>query len=312
MPLARGPVLAYVPGVDQPRRDPRRRSRLAPRSLVLASVTGLASVACALGASTARGDDGVPAGPDLRYDLRVDLPVTVTGGVAWVGSELLKAQLAPLACRWCGVDGLDSSVRGALRWSNTGAADVTSSVVAFSVVPVAALGLDALAASREGHLENAWVDALVMVEATVVASDVNQATKFAAARERPFVHALPASMRGGTSQPADNNLSFFSGHTTETFALAASSGTVATLRRYRLAPLIWASGLLLATATGYLRIAADRHYLTDVLVGALAGGGVGTALPLLLHSPATARGATAGLAVRPYVAGTSLGVAGVF
>ena len=28
--------------------------------------------------------------------------------------------------------------------------------------------------------------------------------------------------------------------------------------------------------------------------------------------PATARGATAGLAVRPYVAGTSLGVAGVF
>ena len=34
---------------------------------------------------------------------------------------------------------------------------------------------------------------------------------------------------------------------------------------------VWASGLTLATSTGVLRIAADEHYLTDVVAGAAAG-----------------------------------------
>ena len=38
---------------------------------------------------------------------------------------------------------------------------------------------------------------------------------------------------------------------------------------------IWASTLSLATVTGYLRIAADKHYFTDVLVGAIIGSTVG-------------------------------------
>jgi hypothetical protein len=40
-------------------------------------------------------------------------------------------------------------------------------------------------------------------------------------------------------------------------------------------------GFTSASATGYLRIAADRHYLTDVLVGAAIGGAVGWAVPRL-------------------------------
>jgi membrane-associated phospholipid phosphatase len=35
-------------------------------------------------------------------------------------------------------------------------------------------------------------------------------------------------------------------------------------------------------ATGYLRIAADRHYATDVLAGAAVGTGVGLGWPLLV------------------------------
>ena len=53
-------------------------------------------------------------------------------------------------------------------------------------------------------------------------------------------------------------------------------------------PFSWAAGLPLAALTGYLRIAADRHYLSDVLVGAGAGTLFGTLVPRLLHSPGAA------------------------
>jgi membrane-associated phospholipid phosphatase len=245
----------------------------------------------------------------LRYDLAVDLPATVGGGALWVTSELLKGEIAARACRWCAVDGLDASVRTALRWSNPAAADTTSSVLAFGVVPAAAVGLDLVAAWREGRASQVGVDSLVVAEATVVASDLDQLTKFLVARERPFVHALPQSSKGGTAQPSDNDLSFFSGHTTEAFAVAAAAGTVATMRRYRLAPLVWASGMVLAAATGYLRIAADKHYLTDVLVGAAVGSGVGVSLPLLAHAPAASCPA---VVVRPYASPSGIGVMGSF
>ena len=51
-----------------------------------------------------------------------------------------------------------------------------------------------------------------------------------------------------------------------------SSGTIASLRGYSLAPLVWGSGALIALSTGYLRIAADKHYLSDVLTGLVIGG----------------------------------------
>ena len=44
----------------------------------------------------------------------------------------------------------------------------------------------------------------------------------------------------------------------------------------------------LALFTGYLRIAADKHYASDVAVGALMGGLFGAGVPLLLHRPSDA------------------------
>jgi membrane-associated phospholipid phosphatase len=80
---------------------------------------------------------------------------------------------------------------------------------------------------------------------------------------------------------ADNNVSFYSGHTAMSFALATASGTVASLRGYRLAPVIWVVGIPLATLTGVLRINADRHYFTDVLTGAVLGSAMGFLGPWL-------------------------------
>ena len=69
-----------------------------------------------------------------------------------------------------------------------------------------------------------------------------------------------------------------------------SAGTIASRRGSRHAPWIWAGGLAFAGSTGYLRIAADRHFLTDVLVGASVGAAAGLVLPRLFDED----GVTAG------------------
>src|SRR5437870_2234290 len=87
---------------------------------------------------------------------------------------------------------------------------------------------------------------------------------------------------------ADDDASFYSGHTSAAFAVATSFATCASMRGDGEAWVAWAAGLPLAALTGYLRIAADRHYLSDVLVGAGAGTLFGTLVPRLLHSPGAA------------------------
>lgn len=237
-----------------------------------------------------------PHARELRHDARVDVAVTATG-ISWlIMSELLKPSLVPEKCRWCyraddGGDLLnpyDGAVRRRLLWRDPPTANMASNILLGLLEPATQLGLTAVAAHREQALSGFPLDALIITESTVVAGVVNQVAKFAFARERPFVHFLPrapGALRELTRSPSDDNLSFFSGHTCVAFAIATSSGMVATLREYRLAPWLWVSGLSLATSIGYLRIAADKHYFSDVLTGAVVGSVAGIGLPLLFHSP---------------------------
>jgi membrane-associated phospholipid phosphatase len=179
-------------------------------------------------------------------------------------------------------------------------------------MPLASAGLPAAAAAYDHQLHYAPVDTLLVAEATILAADLNQLVKFIFVRERPYVHYLPhlpQGIQGLGDSPSDGNLSFYSGHTNLAFAMAASSGTIAYLRNYRLAPMVLGTQLAAAITVGYLRIAADRHYLSDVMTGAVLGGLIGTLVPLLFHGPGgaqpvsasgtNAQGLSAGLGVAP-------------
>lgn len=256
-------------------------------------------IVCAMGIlvaapRVARAEPPPPGVSAIAYDTRVDVSVTAVLATWVLTAELLKAKLVPEKCRWCyraddGADALnpvDGAVRRTLLWKDTEAAGVTSDVIAFGVLPAAAVGLDVLAANRDNAIAGAPVDTLIITQATLVAATVNQLAKFAFARERPFVHFLPRSpdgLRALTDSPSDDNLSFFSGHTNLAFAIATSSGMVSTLRGYSLAPVVWGTGLALASAVGYLRIAADKHYLSDVLTGVIVGSIIGAGIPFVLH-----------------------------
>lgn len=237
--------------------------------------------------SSARADDGSAAGEDeLPYS-----PVvhgTITGGALLfyaLTESVFKDATSPDVCRWCTPPGFDANLRDALKWSDTGDAEVASDTIGFIGVPVAAFGMLAAASWRDDELDQFWVDGLVVVEAAAITASLTQLVKISAGRERPFVHALPEDEKGLTDRPQDNNVSFFSGHTSYTFALANAAGAVATRRGYRGARWIWGIGVGLAATTGYLRIAADKHWTSDVVTGAALGTAVGIGVPKLLHAP---------------------------
>ncbi|HEX9051373.1 MAG TPA: phosphatase PAP2 family protein [Anaeromyxobacter sp.] len=243
------------------------------------------------------------AGPQpLEHDLRVDGAVALGAWALYAGAELAKRDLAPSSCRFCEPNALDASVRGALLWSHAERARTASDGIAF-VLPAGMVAHQLLAARAAGDTNAGWVDALLVAEAAGLAMDVNQIVKLAVGRQRPFVHYGDPGREPGP----DDNLSFYSGHTTFAFAVAAAAGTVSSMRGYDSAPWVWGVGMTLAAATGWLRIAADEHYLTDVLVGAGTGLAAGIALPRLLHPREDGTSART-VAVTPI----PLGIAGVF
>jgi membrane-associated phospholipid phosphatase len=243
----------------------------------------------------ARQASDAPTVHALDFNWTRDGLITGVSGLLWLGSEaLLKEQLVPKTCRWCdrSPDGMDTlnrvdgwgrglaaeSAGGRARW------DTWSNIVDFGVLPVGVLGGQYLLASGSGAPLSAYAqDATLIVESFVVSQVVNQVVKFTVGRERPFVHVLPEDQKGHTEHPNDNNLSFYSGHTSMAFSLVTAAGTVSELRGYKNRWLIWAVGLPVAASVGLMRMGADKHYLTDVLVGAAAGSLFGVGMPLLLH-----------------------------
>ena len=222
----------------------------------------------------------------LEWDPKLHPAVMIALGSYWVVTEVgLKDSLAPPQCRWCATNGFDDGVRKSLVWSNTGTPDTLSNV-GLAVTPVLLMALDAWMVWSAGGDWKDWVlDTTLMLEASFAAIAVTQTTKFIAGRERPFVAQLTPAQNAATAAPEDNDLSFFSGHATFTAALAASAGAIALLRGYRHPWLAWVLGGALSLATGFLRIAADKHYFSDVAVGWAVGTGIGLAVPLLFHSP---------------------------
>ncbi len=230
---------------------------------------------------------------DLRMNRTADLTVLTAAGAFWIASELDKDQLAPSRCRWCEPNGLDVATRTAFKWRDTERADDLSDVLDFAGMPVLALGGATLLASQH-DLGNAPDDAIIIVQSAVAAAAMNQIVKLSVGRERPFVHY------GGTGgDPHDDNLSFYSGHTTLAFALVSSTATVASMRGYRNAWVVWPVGVTLATTVAWLRIAADKHWLSDVATGAALGTATGILVPMIAHSPRVTRQGTVVLEARP-------------
>lgn len=65
---------------------------------------------------------------------------------------------------------------------------------------------------------------------------------------------------------------------------------------------------VLGVTSGVARIAADRHYMSDVIAGAVLGWGAGFAMPALLHYEWRAAAPAQAWTVNPWVSSTGLGL----
>ncbi|MBK9030554.1 MAG: phosphatase PAP2 family protein [Myxococcales bacterium] len=242
-----------------------RRSRWAG-ALVIAAALALAPTAT--------------AEPRLRVKRAREVPIVLVGGLTYgLVSGLATDALTPARCRWCAANPLDVGVRDGLRWSSPATADTASDVTAYVAAPAVALGLTYLALA-DGGAGQALDDGLVVAEAALLAMATSYTVKSLVGRERPDVHALAPADKPDASA---NNRSFYSGHSTLATSLVVAAGTVATMRGYRHARLVWAVGVPVAVATGYLRIAADKHWASDVVIGWATGAAIGAGVPWLLH-----------------------------
>lgn len=301
---------------------------------------GLAALALLL-TSSARAD-WTQAAPADKVALApaADLAITAGGFAYWLGTELFKKQLAPANCVVCngadnsglpgapgggqdGLNGVDAffhdNLVGAL-WSRKGS-DTISNVLGFGVLPAGALAA-AMLATGNGSDGAGLRGGVIALESLAVAGTVIQTIKYLAARKRPFVRYGHANDGSSDSEGAtydgnnpDSHLSFPSGHTGATAALAFSAAMLATLQESKAAPYLWAGAAVATASVATLRMMAEKHYFTDVLGGALIGAGSGVLVPWL-HKRGNLLGgnggASAQLQVSPVQGGAAFALAGQF
>jgi membrane-associated phospholipid phosphatase len=217
--------------------------------------------------------DGVAHADEPAYKLRLDadlaaLAIAGLSVTAWF-IDLAPAPCAPL-CDPARLNALDRPFAGRYSpgWTTAGTA-VAGAVIAASPALL-------LAFERPRH---ALGDTAVVAESILFANALGVLFEVGVRRPRPFLYSTAAPL--GDRLDGNSSLSFYSGHTTASFA--ATIATWRTLGRLGVAPrwLILGMGLAGSAFVAVSRVVAGDHFPTDVTVGAGMGTAFGFLLPAL-------------------------------
>jgi len=224
---------------------------------------------------------------DVRWE--VDLPVTAVSLLVGVVPEIpglsLKSELGPprcgLTCDKMQINALDRTVVG----NHSKTAGLVSDVFVVSNVALPIAVFDAIDVGTT-RPPDGWrgygKDAMVLAEVASVDWALNSVVKFAVRRPRPLAYD-PVNFSDQERLDPEASLSFYSQHSSLSFAMATAYSYLFTLRhpRHPLVPWVWAFTEGMATATAVLRVAAGKHFWTDVITGAGVGAGLGVLIPAL-------------------------------
>lgn len=208
------------------------------------------------------------------------MSITVGLGAVWLANTtVLKTTFTASDCRWCDPPGFDKSARNAVVWDDVKRAGFLSSVDAYVLAPV--VGFTLLIISDRDASWSRLLDDIIPVAETVAVSQVFvQAIKFLTARKRPYKYYNNPKYPNASSEDL---LSFPSGHASLGFAITAGAGMVCHWRGYWTEPYVWGTGIALSLSTEYLRMAADRHWMSDVVLGGAVGLVSGLLIPSLMR-----------------------------
>ncbi len=168
----------------------------------------------------------------------------------------------------------------------------------------------------------AWQMTLIDAQTISFSASINSVVAGAAGRERPYSRGYCNDSPEDESTDCRGNnrfRSFFSGHATAAFTMAALTCVHhAELPLYGGGPaeaVPCVTSLAVASGVSLLRVAADQHYLTDVLTGAAFGVASGVAIPYAFHYAFEQTGDKAGTNAPAFSiipTGTGLSITGAF
>lgn len=122
---------------------------------------------------------------------------------------------------------------------------------------------------------------LMTLEALLLNNGIGNLTKHLTRRVRPYVYNpnVPLSEK----QKGNSDLSFFSGHTSNVSCMYYMTATMYNdfYPQSKGRPYVWATAAIVPAIQGYLRVRAGKHFVTDVVVGYLAGALVGILIPTI-------------------------------
>jgi membrane-associated phospholipid phosphatase len=212
------------------------------------------------------------AGSPYQLRLKSDLTVmAVAGGAALIPLLLDDHVEKSCPCRASEVNGLDRGTAGSRSDSIDQVSDFA--VAAALALPATMMFVDSK--SGGGVLQ----DSVVMAEAVLVNLALNQMIKVAVQRPRPLIYELEEDEPELNKN--DNYLSFYSQHTSVAFAAGMSFARTFALRHPE-SPrrwLVYATVIASGATVGTMRVLAGRHFPTDVITGAVAGGAIGMFVP---------------------------------
>lgn len=181
----------------------------------------------------------------------------------------------------------DEEARDALRLRSPEARELAATASDFlltlGIVSTAAVDALALPLARdEAHF--AWQASSTYTLALATTLFLGEITKDVSRRARPYERACLMDPAPAACRAPDTFASFYSLHAAVAFTSAGTSCALGARQPAdaAVAAVACATSVVIAAVTGTLRMAADRHYLSDVLVGAVLGLAVGLALPFVL------------------------------
>jgi membrane-associated phospholipid phosphatase len=205
----------------------------------------------------------------------------------------------PIATNWRGGVLLDEPMRDLLRIGDDEArerAAMVSDALLFATVGNAFL-LDAVGVPlAQGDTRRALDATAAYSLAMGMTLVLGQIVKEGVARARPFERYCMEDPGGFGCENADRFASFYSLHAAVAFTSAGFSCAMSLERQlYGDAVadgLNCGASMVAATTVALLRMAADRHYFSDVIIGSLMGLAIGYIVPLFVVAPRPPAGAT--------------------
>jgi membrane-associated phospholipid phosphatase len=264
---------------------------------VLVVVLLLPGLAVAEGAQGEAADTAEARGSIYRISWAVDIPVVAAGAIGTSVPFLMSSELVDTRCP-CDRSHINALDRLAVGLHSAVADTIGNVGVAVAVAAPVALELLTVHAGR-----TLVEDLTVFAEVMAVNGGLVTLSKFIVQRPTPRTYEGDAKL---VSSPG-GYLSFYSGHTSFTFA-SLSYGAVTLGARNQQFVWPWIVTGVVGGGVATVMVLGGAHFPTDVAMGALAGSAIGIAIPLL-HRRGPKR---PGLALLPGPEGRGLAVQGRF